>query len=233
VIEIVPRGITQQVSMSPSAADRSTATLRHVLAELRSVRRPLAASSSSVRMRWMVPITIFLVIAGCGVGTQQPESARTVAALEVPLPSEAGREQFLFVLRTAAEAEGMQVDAEDKQELENDARASPLLEKTMNAAVWRGANDDEAIASAMDQYDHLGKVWIMFFRGKDPMLSSRFRDRTVRAIKLQWPGTLSLPIMPTGAIPLNADLVQTPAGYVVKPSEAHRYQLKDSEKQRQ
>jgi hypothetical protein len=127
----------------------------------------------------------------------------------------------------------MHVDVESKQDLENDAQASPLLQKTMNAAVWRGANDDEAIASAMDQHDHLGQVWIVFSRGKDPALSSRFRERAMRAIKLRWPDTLSLPIMPTGAIPLHADLVRTPIGYVVKPSEAHRYQLEDSERQRQ
>ena len=44
-------------------------------------------------------------------------------------------------------------------------------------------------------------------------------------IMVHWPGTLALPIMPTGAIPLHQDLVLTPAGYIVKPSEAHKYQL--------
>jgi len=183
-------------------------------------------------MRWIIAIVIFAVITGCGVA-QQPESARTVAAFEVPLPSEADREQFLAILRAAAEAEGMHVDTESKQDLENAARASPLLEMTMNAAVWRGANDDEAMASAMDQHDHLGQVWIMFFRGKDPALSSRFRERAMHAIKRQWPNTLPLPIMPTGAIPLHADLIRTTTGYVVKPSEAHRYQPGYSEKLRQ
>jgi hypothetical protein len=182
-----------------------------------------------MRMRWLVSAAVFVMIAGCGA-RPQPESARTVAAFEVPLPSQSDREQFLAVLRTAAAAEGMHVDAESKQELENGARASPLLEMTMNVAVWRGANDDEAIASAMDQHDHLGQVWIMFSRGTDPTVSSRFRERAMRAIKLRWPDTLSLPIMPTGAIPLHADLVRTPTGYVVKPSEAHKYQLEDSEK---
>ena len=174
-------------------------------------------------------VAICVVIAGCG-GTPQPESARTVAAFEVPLPSEADREQFLLVLRAAAEAEGMHVDAESKQELENSARASPLLEMTMNVAVWRGTNDDEAIASAMDQHDHLGQVWLTFSRGMDSTLSSRFRERAMRAIKLRWPDTLPLPIMPTGAIPLHADLVRTPTSYVVEPSEAHRYDLDDRKK---
>jgi|HubBroStandDraft_3_1064219.scaffolds.fasta_scaffold80186_2 hypothetical protein len=174
--------------------------------------------------RWIVLIAIGAALAGCGA-RPQPESARTVAAFEVPLPTETDREQFLSVLRTAAQAEGMHVDVESTQDLQNAARASPLLAMTLNAAVWRGIHDDEAIASAMDHYDHLGQVWIAFSKGEDPALSSRFRERAMQAIKLRWPETLALPIMPTGAIPLHKDLVQTPAGYVVKPSEAHKYQM--------
>jgi hypothetical protein len=70
----------------------------------------------------------------------------------------------------------------------------------MNATVWQGANDAEAIASAMDQPDHLGQVWISFFRGKDPALNSSLRENVMREITRRWPDTLSLPIMPTGAI---------------------------------
>jgi hypothetical protein len=178
-------------------------------------------------MRWTVTLAICVVTIGCGAA--QPESARTVAAFEVPLPSEGDRSQFLSVLRAAAEAEGMHVDAASSNELEKMAKAIPGAEMTMNAAVWRGSNDDEAIASAMDQHDHLGQVWIMFSRGKDPTLTSRFRENAMREIMLRWPGTLSLPIMPTGAIPLHRDLIRTPNGYIVKPSEAHKYRLNGAE----
>src|SRR5262249_9718064 len=116
-----------------------------------------------------------LGIAGCGVATQ-PESARTVAAFEVSLPSEADRNQFLSVLRTAAGTEGMHVDVASSEELKREAEVSPAFKMTMNATIWRGANDAEAIASAMDQPDHLGQVWISFFRGKDPALNSRLRE---------------------------------------------------------
>jgi hypothetical protein len=44
-----------------------------------------------------------------------------------------------------------------------------------------------------------------------------------------WPGTLSLPIMPTGAIPLRRDLIRTPRGYVVNPAEVHKYELQSGE----
>ncbi len=182
-------------------------------------------------MRWIVAIVIFVVIAGCGVA-QQPESIRTVAAFEVPLPSEADREQFLSVLRAAAEAAGMHVDCTNKQELEREGNVSPAFKMTMRAAVWRDTNEDEVIASAMDQHDHLGQVWIMLSRGRDPALASRFRERAMRTIMLHWPDTLSLPIMPTGWIPLHADLIRTPAGYIVNPAAASRYGM-DTEKQPQ
>lgn len=155
----------------------------------------------------------------------QPESMKTVAAFEVPLQSKADREEFLSVLRAAAEVEGMHVDAESDTDLVSEATVSPNFQMTMKAAVWRGSNDDEAVASAMDQFDHLGQVWLMFSRGEDPAMATRFRERAMHDIMLQWPGTLSLPIMPTGAIPLHRDLIRTPTGYIVNPSEAHKYDL--------
>jgi hypothetical protein len=170
------------------------------------------------------------LIAGCGVATQ-PESVKTVAAFEVPLRSVADRNQFLSVLRAAAAREGMHVDTESNQDLAQETKVGPAFAKTMNAAVWRGSNDDEAVASAMDQHDHSGQVWIMFFRGKDPALASRFRESVTCEIMLRWPETLSLPIMPTGAIPLYSDLIRTPSGYIVNPSETHRYELQNKERQ--
>ena len=72
--------------------------------------------------------TICAVILGCGVATQ-PESIETVAAFEVPLQSKADREQFLSVLRAAAQAEGMHVDAERDADLESDAKVSPNFKR--------------------------------------------------------------------------------------------------------
>lgn len=77
----------------------------------------------------------------------------------------------------------------------------------------------------MDQSDHLGQVWLTFSRGEGLAMSGRFRERAMHEIMLRWPNTLALPIMPTGAIPLHGDLIQTPFGYIVKPSEAHKYDL--------
>jgi hypothetical protein len=75
----------------------------------------------------------------------------------------------------------------------------------------------------MDYRDHLGLIWIAFSRGNDPALADRFREGAMREIIMRWPDTVSLPIMPTGAIPLHRDLVRTPEGYIVNPAEAHKY----------
>ncbi len=170
------------------------------------------------------------VVAGCV--EPQPESAKTVAAFEIPLPSESDRSEFLSVLRQAAEVEGLHVDSDNERELQEIAEVIPQAEMTIHAAVWRGANDDELIASVMDQYGHLGRVWIMFSKGEDPPLAGRFREQVMRETIARWPDTLSLPIMPSGAIPLHADLVRTPSGYIVDPSAASKYELEAAEDDR-
>jgi hypothetical protein len=183
---------------------------------------------SGAKICRLVLATFCAVIVGCGVAPQ-PESIKTVAAFEVPLQSKVDRERFLSVLRAAAEVEGMHVDAEGDADLENDAKVSPNFKMTMKAAVWRGSNDEEAVASAMDQFDHLGQVWLMFSKGKDPATVARFREDAMHEVMLNWPNTLSLPIMPTGAIPLHGDLIRTSTGYIVNPSEAHKYSLAATE----
>jgi hypothetical protein len=167
-------------------------------------------------------------ISACGVAPQ-PEGAKTVAAFEVPLPSQADRDQFLAILRSVAANEGLHVDAASNEDLKQQSKGGPAFEMTMNATVWRGVNDDEPIASAMDQPDHLGQIWIFFSKGEDVMLNSRLREAAMREIMRYWPETLSLPIMPTGAIPLHRDLIRTPEGYVVNPAEAHKYELHNDE----
>lgn len=119
----------------------------------------------------------------------------------------------------------MHVDYATPQELEQRARADPLLKMTMHAAVWKGADDEELVASIMDQPDHLGLVWLSFSKGKNPAQNNKFRNAVMSQIKRNWPEALQLPIMPTGAIPLHRDLIRTPKEYVVDPDEAHKYSL--------
>jgi hypothetical protein len=161
-----------------------------------------------------------LICAACGP-VEQPKSAKTVAAYEVPLPTPSDKRRFLELLTQKAEAAGFHVDAATDDELKATSEVSP---QTFNAAVWRGKDDEELIASAMDFEDRLGRVWISFSLGEDPVRSRRFREELMRAIKDGWPKTASLPIMPNGGIPLTRDLVRTPQGYIVNPSAAAQYE---------
>ena len=160
-----------------------------------------------------------LLCVSCGP-VEQPKSLKTVAAYEVPLPTPADKQRFLKLLTAQAEASGFHIDAATDDELKAASEVSP---QTFRAAVWRGKDDDESIASAMDFEDRLGRVWLSFSLGEDPQRSARFRERLVPEVKRLWPETTSLPIMPNGGIPLTEDLVRTPSGHAVKQSEAAKY----------
>jgi hypothetical protein len=164
-------------------------------------------------------IGLAFLCAACA-SIEQPDRAETVAAFEVPLPTDADKGRFLDLLRKEAEAHGYHVDASTPQELEDLSRVSPM---TFSAAVWRGDDDEESIASAMDFKERIGRVWIAFSRGQNAARSARFRESLVPKIKSVWPATASLPIMPSGAIPLTEDLIRTSSGYVVNPAAAAKY----------
>lgn len=165
-------------------------------------------------------LALMAACSSCAVANQ-PESARTVAAFEVPLPTSADKQAFLAIVREEASRVGYHLDAAAPDELRHLSEVSPI---TMNAAVWRG-NDEESVASAMDLPDSLGFVWFSFSKGTQPKRVALFRDRAMRRISSRWPQTTRLPIMPTGAIPLRRDLVRTPSGYEVNPREKAKYQL--------
>ena len=167
-------------------------------------------------------LVLILACAGCG-SNEQPDWARAAVAYEVPLPSPEDKADFADLLSTTALANGYHADIASPSEL---AAQSSVSSISFNAAVWRGKNDQEAIVSAQDFEDHLGKVWLTFSVGQNPERVLQFRQILMPKIMKRWPDTLALPIMPTGAIPLPDDLIRTPAGYIVKPSSAEKYELK-------
>jgi hypothetical protein len=186
----------------------------------------LKARLKSLPLGCALPVLFLLVIiVGFGwalVPVEQPESIKTVAAYSVPLASEKDRNGFLQVLRTAANDEGMHVDASSRQDLETMAKGNPVALMNIQAAVWKDPNDKESVAIIMD-LGHLNDAWIMFSKGTDPQFNAKFRDRVLREIMRRWPDTLSLPIMPTGAIPNPEDMIRTPDGYKVNPAAASKY----------
>lgn len=148
-----------------------------------------------------------------------------MAAFEVPLSTASDREQLLALLSQEAKAEGFHVDAASAEELGQLSKVSPM---TIDAAVWRGKDDDEAVASVMDDADHLGSAWLLFSQSEEPVQTARFRESVMRRIMLRWPKTLALPIMPTGSIPLHDDLLLTRDGYRVRARAASKYELAPS-----
>lgn len=168
----------------------------------------------------LIALTLMALCSACAAANQ-PESARTVAAFEVPLPTPADKQAFLTIVREEAERVGYHLDAATPDELRRLSEVSPI---TMNAAVWRG-DDEESVASAMDLPDSLGFVWFSFSKGTQPERVAAFRDRAMRRVSARWPRTTRLPIMPTGAIPLRRDLVKTSSGYEVDPRQKAKYQL--------
>jgi hypothetical protein len=166
-------------------------------------------------MRRVTAFLLFFTLS-CGP-VAQPESNRTVAAYEVTLRSQDVYRQFLSILDEAAQSQGYHLDHRDGGGVE------PF---TINASIWRG-DDEESMAHAMDFEDRVGRVWITFPLGEDPVRSEHFRRALMAQIEDSWPMTASLPIMPTGAIPLTHDLVLTQDGYQVRESAASRYQERE------
>jgi aspartyl-tRNA synthetase len=134
------------------------------------------------------------------------------------------------LLDREANAEGLHLDYSTDEEL--DLLKTDIVEMTVHAAIWRDRNDDKLEVSIMDQKDHLGLIWIVFARGENEKLATRFRNNVTRAIKARWPDTLTLPIMPTGAIPVHRDLIKVSEGYIVNPAAAARYQVQEGESKR-
>jgi hypothetical protein len=172
---------------------------------------------------WRIGLFVLLACSACGVAPQ-PESARTVAAFEVPLPAASDREELLALMQQEANVEGFHIDAASADELRQLSEVSPL---TINAAVWRG-NDDEAVASVMEGVDHVNLAWLTFSKSEAPKRTARFRENLMHRVMLRWPKTQQLPIMPTGAIPLHDDLLLTKDGYRVRRDAASTYELPPS-----
>ncbi len=152
----------------------------------------------------------------------QPESARTVAAFEVPLTTSVDRADFLTILSAEAASEGLDVKVETEQEMERWAEMSPELRKSIHAIVYRGGDLRQTEARVSDQF-HFGHVWISFAQGEDPALARRFRNQLMSRTVERWPETLSVPVAETGSLPHKEDLVRRDHGYEIDPARLPEY----------
>lgn len=162
---------------------------------------------------------------GCMRASQpvpQPQSARTVAAFEVPLTTAVDRADFLTILSAEAAAEDLDVKVETAQEMERWAEVSPDLRRSIHAIVYRGGDLRQTEARVTDQFN-FGHVSIVFSRGEDSALARRFRERLMSRTIERWPETISVPVAQTGSLPNTADLVRADHGYEIDPAKTAQY----------
>lgn len=156
------------------------------------------------------------------------ESVRTVAAIEVVLRTPADRADLLSVIRhqTATDPALHVDDVSDRwKELKAQSKNfPPQADGTLYVGVWRGKDDDEQEADASDM-GHKGKVWLTFPKGQNPERSSTFRTQFIAGIRKRFPNSKAIPVLPSGSLPLETDLRDTPTGYKVAKSAAPRYDL--------
>lgn len=189
---------------------------------------PLSQRMGSSRFPVGATASLLLAISlpvGCIRAMQpvpQPESARTVAAFEVPLTTSVDWADFLTILSAEAAAEGLDVKVETAQEMERWAEMSPEFRKSIHAIVYRGGDFGQTEARVSDQF-HFGHVWISFSQGGDPALARRFRERLMSRTIERWPETLSVPVAQTGSLPHKADLVRGNHGYEIAPAKMAQY----------
>lgn len=177
-------------------------------------------------MRKLVAIATAVLCGAC-VPADQPDSFRTVEAIEVPLSSSADHDELVAILRRHAAGDaGMHVDEKSREfrEVEAQTVAAPKDRGTIFVGVWRGANDDSPEAEVED-IGHPQRAWLTFARGEFPERSSAFRRGVVREVMNRWPNSKVLPILPEGNIPLPPDMTLTSEGYKVDPTAAKRYDL--------
>lgn len=182
-----------------------------------------------------VPRLAALVIGAALLGVSacmpvsQPASNEQVAAVEVLLRTPADRADFLAMLHKHARAGGLHVDdvSEQWRQLERDHRgpawdARDVRSRTIAVGLWRGAEDDDPEVLVDDGGRH-GRPWLTFLRGKHPELAAKLRAELQADIRRRWPGARDVPVMPSGALPLDQDLTWTGTAYVVKPERIAAY----------
>ncbi|MBT0670979.1 hypothetical protein HT136_21645 [Novosphingobium profundi] len=166
----------------------------------------------------LLPILIALAPA-CAPAKPRP-AQETLEAWDVPLPDAAARKGFLATLDAAARKQGYHLDAATDADVR--AISPPGMPITLNAGVWRGRDDAEMMASAIEMV-RPGHAWITFLRGEDPARSARFRTALMAEIRHRWPQTARLPVLPAGNIPHPRDLERTATGYRLRPEAAAIY----------
>jgi hypothetical protein len=172
-----------------------------------------------------LPIPFVLVtLVGCVWVLQpvdQPASLRVVRAIEIPIRSDADRQDLKDIMKRHGDKTGLYfVDTSESW------RNAPTgFRKTLYFALDRPTKQrEEWEVEAYDDGEGTDP-WIIFFYGVDPASAKASRDVLVSVLRERFSDMLEVPVMPSGALPLRQDLVRTPAGYEVRPDRAEAYGL--------
>ena len=180
-------------------------------------------------MRNSFLVAICALCASCSAPDQ--ESVRHVAAVEVRLATSADHKDLIAILRRHAAVDGsVHVDDVTERWKDFESQSGPVLpggKGTIYVGVWRGWKDNELIADVNDM-GHPGRAWVTFVRGKDIPRATRFRTAALKDIRRRWPNAMTLPVLPSGGLPLPEHLRPTPNGYKVDPAAAANYDLPQS-----
>lgn len=172
---------------------------------------------------------LLLALSACSahaVSDDQPP----IAAIEVLTPASDDRADLIALLRQAAPKQGFHVDdgSEQWRDFAKVAKDLPLpARKKLYAGIWSGKDDDDFIAMA-DDGGHNGRSWITVYSGKHGAAAKRFWVDLKAQLIRRWPAARTVPILPSGALPLSDDLQLTPRGYRIKRSAAAKYGLAPS-----
>lgn len=150
--------------------------------------------------------------------------------MEVLTPTGDDQADLIALLRQAAPKHGFHVDDGSAQWRDFASQGKdlpPPARKTLYAGVWSGKDDDDFIAMA-DDGGHNGRSWITVYTGKHGAAARRFWVDLKAQLIRRWPAARSIPILPSGALPLSEDLQLTPRGYRINRSAAANYGLAPS-----
>jgi hypothetical protein len=193
--------------------------------------RSRTSASGFPARRVFLMLLAFCIPAGCTavifLPHPQPASLHLIAAVEVPLRTQADHSDLLAILRRRAAQNGMHVDGDTEQWIalrrESHSDESPwvrsVLTKTIYAEVYRGGDDGDP-EIGVDDGGHQGRAWLTFLRGNRPEAATKTRDQLMDDLKRRWPETRQIPILPGGALPLPEDLTWTGKSYSVDTSSS-------------
>ncbi len=143
-------------------------------------------------MRLLVLLTLLACIA---CQRADPEAGKTVAVLEITLPSQGERKALTRYVRQVAERDGLKSFSYTPEQLKKMSAGGPGAAGTVSAAIWL---EDEPIISVSDR-DQKGRVQIVFWRGKLEHVAraAQFRERLTAHVMQRWPNAAKLQFNPS------------------------------------